>query len=77
MARRLQQLGAGRVLASEPTRDSAAKLRAAVAATGLVTVVDNFSPPPEHRRRSSVGDWAAAINVELAYTDRRLMAEPD
>jgi hypothetical protein len=44
MARRLQQLGAGRVLAFEPTRDSAAKLRAAVAATGLVTVVDNFSP---------------------------------
>jgi hypothetical protein len=27
-----------------------------------------LQPRPDHHRRSLVGDWAAAINVELAYT---------
>jgi FkbM family methyltransferase len=39
MARRLDQLGGGRVIAFEPTQDSAAKLRAAAAGNGLAITV--------------------------------------
>ena len=34
----------------------------------IAIVCDNFSPHPTTKKDTRVGDWAAANNVELAYT---------
>jgi transposase len=34
----------------------------------IALVMDNFSPHLSTRKNSRVGDWAAANNVEIAYT---------
>jgi hypothetical protein len=43
----------------------------------LGVVLDNFSPHLSTKDDARVGDWAAANNIELAYPNQRLVAEPD
>jgi hypothetical protein len=42
----------------------------------IAIVLDNFSPHLTTKKDTRVGEWAAANNVEIAYTPTNSVAEP-